>query len=140
MGELECRVHTRKPFSGEHRGTDFDMDGFPGYRVAQVCVVFRLPQKAVDVLFPEGVDAPKHLAYVEWFSESKRDPEPNHLMYKVSRSLRDKNRVASIIPVADIDRSVVLFPQFGPMAPRKWSRNNVLEMCTSFYVNPFTDR
>jgi hypothetical protein len=104
-----------------------------------VRVVFRLSQTALDVFFREDIAHPKHLAYVEWFSDFRRDPEANHLMYKVSRSLKDGKRVASIIPVADIDRSVVLFPQFGPVVPHNWSSTNVLEKCTSFYVNPFTD-
>jgi hypothetical protein len=111
-----------------------------GYRVAQVRVVFRLPQKALDFLFRDGVDQPKHLAYVEWFSEFRHNPEANHLLYKISRSLKDGRRVASVIPVADIDRTVVLFPQFGPVVPREWSSENILDKCSTFYVNPFTDR
>lgn len=91
------------------------------------------------MLFRPHVDTPKHLAYVEWFTEFRRDPEANHLMYKISRSLKDGKRVASIIRVAEIDRSVVLFPKFGPNAPREWTTYNVLEECSVFYVNPFTD-
>jgi hypothetical protein len=61
-------------------------------------------------------------------------------MYKVGRSFKDGKRMASIICVSDIERSVVLFPKFGPVANHEWTSSNVLEECTSFYVNPFTDR
>ena len=49
-------------------------------------------------------------------------------------------RHASIIPVDFILRSVHLFPFFGPQAPRTWNTFNVLEVCNTFYVNPFSDR
>jgi hypothetical protein len=61
-------------------------------------------------------------------------------MYKITRSLKDGERLASVIPVHDIVRSVHLVPKFGPTAPREWSSSTVLEECTIFYVNPFTDR
>ncbi|KAJ7150608.1 hypothetical protein C8R46DRAFT_914692, partial [Mycena filopes] len=77
------------------------------------------------------------LAYVEWFSKFPRNPDPNHGMYKISRPVE---RAASIIPVSQIRRSVHLFPEFGPVAPRDWTSNNVLERCSKFYVSPWSDR
>jgi hypothetical protein len=114
----------------------------PGYRVAQVRVIFRLLPKASAILFPTHSPnvVPKHLAYVEWFSQFTRNPDNNHGMYKITRSLKDGEHLASVIPVHDIVRSVVLLPKFGPVAPREWSTSTVLEECTTFYVNPFTDR
>lgn len=91
------------------------------------------------MLFRPNIEIPKHLAYVEWFSEFRRDPEANHLMYKINRAFKDGKRVASIIPVSDIDRSVVIFPRFGLNSPRHWTMDRVLEECSVFYVNPFTD-
>ncbi|KAJ7720056.1 hypothetical protein B0H14DRAFT_2298290, partial [Mycena olivaceomarginata] len=53
------------------------------------------------------------------------EPEPDHLMYKVNRSLKDGDRLSSIIPVANIRRSVHLLPKFGPVAPAEWKSTNV---------------
>lgn len=58
-------------------------------------------------------------------------------MYKISRPVE---RVASIIPAANLRRSVHLFPQFGPVAPRHWTSVNVLEECAKFYLSPWSDR
>ncbi|KAJ7783991.1 hypothetical protein DFH07DRAFT_727778 [Mycena maculata] len=110
--------------------------GIKGYRVGQVRVVFSLSRRVLESLFP-GDKPPKHLAYVEWFSRFPNTPEQNHGMYKISRPIE---RTASIIPVANIRRSVHLFPQFGPVAPRDWTSQNVLEGCTKFYVSPWSDR
>ncbi|KAJ7707896.1 hypothetical protein B0H16DRAFT_1746444 [Mycena metata] len=90
-------------------------------------------------LFSRGINPPKHLAYVEWFSPFK-DPEADHLMYKVNRSMKDGYRHSSIIPVANIRRSVHLLPKFGPVAPADWKSSNVLDKCSHFFVNALTDR
>ncbi|KAJ7340027.1 hypothetical protein DFH08DRAFT_915752 [Mycena albidolilacea] len=77
-----------------------------------------------------------HLAYVEWLSKFPNAPEPNHAMYKISQPAEHS---ATIIPVANIRRSVQLFPEFGPIAPRDWTSQNVLERCRKFYVSPWSD-
>ncbi|KAJ7119227.1 hypothetical protein C8R43DRAFT_1152418 [Mycena crocata] len=115
--------------TGGHAGVD-------GYRVGRVRVVFKLARRITDMLFPDA-PPPGHLAYVEWFSAFPRSPEPNHLMYKISRPA---DRIASIIPIENIRRSIHLFPQFGPVVPRAWTSQNVLDMATKFYVSPWSDR
>ncbi|KAJ6598608.1 hypothetical protein B0H10DRAFT_2324126 [Mycena sp. CBHHK59/15] len=116
-----------------------DITGAAGYRVAQIRVVFSLPARQIRTLFSRGINPPKYLAYVEWFSPF-RHPEPDHLMYKVNRSLKDGDRLASIIPVANIRRSVHLLPKFGPVAAADRKSSNVLDKCPYFFVNSMTDR
>lgn len=112
-----------------------------GCRVAQVRVVFTLPEKVRALLFGIQQDIPQHLAYVEWFSAFKRHPEPNHLMYKVTRSVdRDGHRISAVIPVTSIRQGVQLFPDFGPVAPAEWTSSNVLESCKAFFVSDFSSR
>ncbi|KAJ7429776.1 hypothetical protein B0H11DRAFT_1766431, partial [Mycena galericulata] len=114
--------------------------GTAGYRVAQVRVVFTLPERLAKTILPLTTIPPKYLAYVEWFSAFKPQPEPHHLMYKVSRVIKNGDRLASIIPVDNIRRSIHLLPKFGPIAPPEWRSYNVLDSCPVFFANPFTDR
>ncbi|KAI1782635.1 hypothetical protein LXA43DRAFT_977455 [Ganoderma leucocontextum] len=119
-----------------------ERQGIHRFRVAQVRIVFMIPNKAMAHLFPSlPVDQyPRHLAYVEWFTKFTT-PDPDHGMYKISRALtRDKERHASIIPIDSLERSCHLFPDFGPAAPRNWTSSTVLDECKTFFVNPFVDR
>ena len=100
--------------------------------MGQVRVVFALPGEV------DGAST-ELLAYVEWFSKFTV-PDRDHQMFKLNRSLEDDERVASIVPVSTIRRSVHLFPKFGPVVPDGWTSDNVLEKCTLFYLNPFADR
>lgn len=87
------------------------------------------------------VEIPQHLAYIEWYSPLPNNPERNHLLYKVSPQREpDGSRTCSVIPVANIRRSVHLLPKFGPFAPQEWTSNNVLDSCNTFFLNDFTDR
>ncbi|KAJ7694726.1 hypothetical protein B0H14DRAFT_3100604 [Mycena olivaceomarginata] len=115
--------------TGEHTG-------IKRYRVGRVRAVFSLSERVLNVVFT-GPKPAKHLAYVEWFSKFPNAPDPNHKMYKISRPVEC---TTSIIPVSNIRRSVHLFPQFGPVAPREWTSENVLDLCTKFYVSPWSDR
>ncbi|KAJ7862972.1 hypothetical protein B0H13DRAFT_1899820 [Mycena leptocephala] len=116
-----------------------EITGSTGYRVAQIRVVFSLSARHIRTLFSRGIIPPKYLAYVEWFSPFT-EPEPDHLMYKVNRSLKDGERLASIIPVGNIRRSIHLLPKFGPVAPADWKSSNVLDKCPYFFANSLTER
>ena len=106
--------------------------------MAQLRAVFSIPLRAQQDIFTD-LEIPQHLAYVEWFTRFPNTPHSHHGMYRVSRSFKDGIREAAIIPVNDIFRSVMLFPRFGPIAPRDWTSDNVLEECKDFYVNPYVD-
>ncbi|KAH9019477.1 hypothetical protein EDB85DRAFT_1873073 [Lactarius pseudohatsudake] len=122
---------------GHHRGR---ARGNNGQKIAQVRVVFQLPERSIPDLFPSLTTVlPTHLAYVEWFSPIPATPDANSSLYRVSRLTRNGRRDASIIPVASIFSSVHLFPRFGQQT-REWNTFSVLELCHSFYINPFSDR
>ncbi|KAF9777395.1 hypothetical protein BJ322DRAFT_1102350 [Thelephora terrestris] len=89
------------------------------YRVGQVRVVFALPSDM------DGVSTGL-LAYVEWFTKFTAS-DHNHEMFKLTRCLEGGKRIASIVPVSTIRRSVHLFPKFGPAVPDGWSSDNVLD-------------
>ena len=86
---------------------------------------------------PENPD--EHLAYVEWFSKFSA-PDANHGMLRLNRALEGGGRIASIVSVSSIRRSVHLFPKFGLKVPEHWTSATVLEDCPTFYLNPFSDR
>ncbi len=112
-----------------------------GLRIAQVRVVFQLPSKVIPMIFRPSTTPPTHLAYVEWFSPIPLNPEANSLLYKVSRLTRNGWRKASIIPIDSILSSVHLIPRFATKQnTADWNTFSVIELCHTFYVNPFSDR
>jgi hypothetical protein len=117
-----------------------------GMRVGQVRVIFSLPENKSVNLFPSGQLPPRHLAYIEWFSRFQLHPDPHLKLYKVSRSITAYGeRLASIVPVSLIQRSVHLFPKWGRnmegnAGNASWTSDNVLEKCDVFYLNSFKDR
>ncbi|KAH9163607.1 hypothetical protein EDB89DRAFT_2116420 [Lactarius sanguifluus] len=125
----------------ERQNNNGQLAGVRDRRVGQVRAIFSLPESECARLFPPGQSIPKYLAYVEWFTSFSREPEHNSGLYKISRCfLPDGTKPASIIPVINIFRSVHLYPKFGRVVPASWTSSNVLEMCKTFYLNPFTDR
>jgi len=113
---------------------------FEGYGVVRVKVIFCIPERFHAHLFNPEIDVPDHLAYVEWYSPLDMQ-DPNHKMFKIS-PLKDSDgaRICSVIPLTDVERSVHLIPRFGPVAPVNWMSSNVLDECTNFFLNDFTDR
>ena len=94
--------------------------------VGQVKVIFRIPD--------EFGSFPHPMAYVEWFTPlTSLAPDP--LMYQISRSTRNRQRRASIIPITQIERLVHLIPKFGKKFDLSWSSENVLNKAQVFYVN-----
>ncbi|KAG1852819.1 hypothetical protein DFJ58DRAFT_661113, partial [Suillus subalutaceus] len=79
-------------------------------------------------------------AYIEWFEPFTSAPDRHHGLYKLSRSLRGGEKVASIVPLANIVRSVHLMPNFGAVVPREWTSDTVLDNCNTFWLNSYIDR
>jgi hypothetical protein len=105
-----------------------------------VKVIFSLPPTVVRHFFGANEPPPQYLAYVEWFTPFDNNPRPNHMLYQVKRVVRNNQRIASIISLDSIRRSVHLIPVFGSISPREWSSSNVLDKCSVFFVNAFADR
>ena len=86
------------------------------------------------IVFTLPGDADEHLTY-------NPAPDPDHSVLRLNHVLNgDSDHVASIVPVSSIRFSAHLFPKFGPEVPEHWTSANVLEKCTTFYPNPFSDR
>ncbi|KAH9905099.1 uncharacterized protein B0H18DRAFT_883959 [Fomitopsis serialis] len=107
-------------------------------RIGQVRAVFSLPQKYLLRLFPTLTQVPRHLVYIEWFSKFTAEPDPRYQMYKVQR-LTGNAKIASVVPLTLLERSVHLFPKWGGPVPNAWQSTNVLDECTAFYLNPTKD-
>lgn len=114
-----------------------------GLRVAQVRVIFRLPDDYLQALgvLPSSMGP---LAYVEWFSRPTR-PASSHKMYQITRSMQNGAVDAMIIELTQVRRSVQLFPLFpsvdvvkDPNA-KKWWSSTVLELCRSFFISNWMD-
>jgi hypothetical protein len=122
---------------------DGGMTGVKGHCVGRVRCVFKLPPDSLTHWFSRlasGCVPPKYLAYVEWFTPFPTTPDQNHLLYKISKlQIRGEQQV-SIVPVQLIRQSVHLFPKFGPVAREEWKSTNVLDLCNTFFTNPFSDR
>ena len=118
---------------------DTEYEGVRGYRVGQVKVIFSLPDKSLGRYKNRRKPAP-YLAYVEWFTAFPKQPHPDHRLYKIKRSMAQGDRLATVISLAHIRRSIHLFPKFGKKVPQNWTSDNVLDRADSFFVNSVSDR
>ena len=110
-------------------------------RVAQVRLVFGFTNTARTKLFGSlRPDLPARFAYVEWFSRIPDQSNRWHGLKTVERTIRDDERLVSIIPIKHIKRSVSLIPAFGPHLNPSWTSDNVLEFCKKFYLNSYSDK
>ncbi|TFK95573.1 hypothetical protein BDV98DRAFT_659658 [Pterulicium gracile] len=105
-------------------------------RVAQVRVVFKLPNAAYNSLLgqlPEAERPGPFVAYVEWFSPFPTTSHPDHGMYHVKCSLADRgcSRLCSVINL------IPRFPAGG--IPDGWTSSNVLDKYNDFWFGEFTD-
>ena len=107
--------------------------------MGRVRIVFSLPEKSLPAFFPNGTRPPQHLAYVDWFSPFLISSHQDHGLYAI-HALQRTWQNSSIVPVANIKRSVHLFPSFGRRVSHNWTSDTVLDDCKKFFVNSQADR
>ncbi|THV01199.1 hypothetical protein K435DRAFT_655869 [Dendrothele bispora CBS 962.96] len=108
-------------------------------RISHVRVIFSFGNTSLDLLFPPNINPPSHLAYVEWFTKLTATPDPYSGLHRVKRQMSSGLPAASIIPVEKIRRSAHLLPKWGGAVPSEWRSETVLDLCDTFWLNPFKD-
>jgi hypothetical protein len=100
----------------------------PSLRVARIRVIFTLPVQFTSYPHP--------LAYVEWFTPLGH---PDNLtgMHIITRSTKLHRRNVAIISVERIVRSCHLVGKCGLHINNDWTTDNVLDLASHFYVNPY---
>ncbi|KAJ3847772.1 hypothetical protein EV368DRAFT_50596, partial [Lentinula lateritia] len=100
-----------------------------GIQVARVCLLFRLPSEIASFHHP--------LAYVQWFKPFQKDPVKDLNLFKLSYSFRQHYPHCSIIPVTQIIQTCHLYPVYGCSVDATWTSDNILDKCSSFYLNVY---
>lgn len=116
-----------------------------GYQVAHVKCIFKVPETSNSLVF--GEEAPTVLAYVELFTKLPPGPAPSHHgyhtvqpdYYQPSQDYPIRVRKAVVLPIETLVRSCQLLPKFDGPVNRKWTSDNVLDMCPVFVVNNHLD-
>ncbi|KAG0691776.1 hypothetical protein DFH29DRAFT_818958 [Suillus ampliporus] len=103
-----------------------------GLQVAQVRFLFDLPPHLCIA------GQPFHLTLIEWFKPF-RGCDSLLKMHSVSRSYVGQAPRAEVIPITRIVGSCHLIPKFGTHADPTWRADEVLDVCKTFYVNPWID-
>ncbi|KAJ8521884.1 hypothetical protein ONZ45_g1435 [Pleurotus djamor] len=103
-----------------------------GLRVAQLRFIFELPQ---HLRTPQQ---PHQLAYVEWFNPF-RSRDANNQLFQLSRQLQRHLPVPEIIDLSRIQGPCYLIPRFGTECDLRWTSDNVLEECKSFFFARYID-
>ena len=84
---------------------------------------------------------PQYYAYLEWFDPFPAMPHVDHRFYRVKRTIANGCRVAAVVPIGHLQRSVHLFPAFNTNTEgEEWKSSDVLEKCLVFYLNSLSDR
>ncbi|KIY47604.1 hypothetical protein FISHEDRAFT_59569 [Fistulina hepatica ATCC 64428] len=112
--------------------------GLDGHRIGHVKAIFALPNR----ICVQGywMDAPAQwprtpLAYVEWYNMD--GPHSLHNMYKVDKPHLSSSgcALAAVIELETIWESCMLIPRFHGPVDAEWTSENVLDHCSSFWLN-----
>lgn len=107
----------------------------PGYRVAQVKLIFRLlvPPTHPYYLIP--------LALIHWFSRPLPQAEQDVKMYAVKRlEANDGSPCGGVIDLQSVARLVQLVPRFKGKVNPQVTENNIMNSNSIFLVNSFLDK
>lgn len=99
--------------------------------MAEVRAIFKLP--------PHLGDYPHPLAYIHWF-KPLQTLDDNIKMFRVSRSRRQRQPNAEVIPVNRFVQPCHLIPKYpnGAVNPL-WTRGHALTQAETFYLNRYID-
>ncbi|KAJ4470609.1 hypothetical protein C8J55DRAFT_435997 [Lentinula edodes] len=110
-------------------GIDPSKGPLHGIQVARVRLLFRLPSEIASFHHP--------LAYVQWFKPFQKDPVKDLNLFKLSYSFRQHYPHCSIIPVTQIIQTCHLYPAYGRTVDATWTSDNILDKCSTFYLNVY---
>ncbi|KAG1819804.1 uncharacterized protein BJ212DRAFT_1446151 [Suillus subaureus] len=68
-------IHQRSDTVFVRLGEDSVTNDLKGFSVGQIRVIFSLPPKSLQLLFPPTVNIPPHLTYTEWFTPFPSAPD-----------------------------------------------------------------
>ncbi|KAK7438195.1 hypothetical protein VKT23_018125 [Stygiomarasmius scandens] len=108
--------------------TDSQKGPLNGLQVARVRLLFKLP--------PEVAPLPKLLAFVDWYTPFQSYFKPLG-MYRISNATRRRYQHSGIIFTDSIQQTCHLLPEFGRTVNTDWTSENILDVCKTFYVNPY---
>ena len=113
--------------------------GITGHRVAQLRAIFSIPQgkKFLKGLYDTNKPVPQYYVYLELFEPFDPEPLENHGFYYITRKPQPE---AIVLPLSHLQRSLHLFPAFDTYETGEWKSNTVVEQCSGFYLNCFSDR
>jgi hypothetical protein len=106
--------------------------------VAQIHIIFKLPDRLIAILFGLDIESPGPLVYVEWFTKLHMKGQ-DHQLYLVAHRKKDGEQETGIIHLDQIMQQCQLYPKFRPKLDHQWKSHSVLEQCDSFFLNPFAD-
>jgi hypothetical protein len=108
---------------------NFNIYLFLGLRVAQVRLIFDLPQHFGTFPHP--------LAYIEWFTPLGR-PDASTGFFSITRSTRQTRRNSAVIPVSRILRGCHLMARYPRVMPSTWTTDNILEQGSiQYFLNHY---
>src|ERR1700742_3742797 len=115
-----------------------------GCRAGQVRIIFCLPSvlgvSTIKQSSPACWNVKEPLAYIQWFSKFKKEPDSNNKMYVVERAMDTKGQIqGAVVPLTNIRQCCMLSPATKDWDP-DWESHMVIDQCKRFFVNNFQSK